>query len=94
MILYSVNYRGPQTSYDWSIVTIHKTFEGAKKAREQYIRGQEKSGGHNYDYCIVEINTDEYNDCIFDYTDIEEDLCVCYYRDLEYNDELEEDEND
>ena len=91
MILYSVNYLGPQTNYEWSIVTIHKTLEGAEIARNKYINGQEKNNNYDYKYCIVEIDTNDPDDCIYDYDNI--DLYNCYYIDDEY-DELEDDEND
>lgn len=93
MILYSTNYKGPLSNDEWSIVSIHKSFEGAEKARKQYIKNNKENNRDNYEYCIAEINTDTSNDCIFNYDDIDEDLCVCYYRDSEYNDELEEDDD-
>lgn len=94
MILYNVNYRGPLSNNEWSIVSIHKTLEGAKKAREQYLKNnKENNNRDDYEYCIAKINTDDYNDCVFNYNDIEEDRCVCYYKDSEHNNELEEDDD-
>lgn len=90
MILYSVNYLGSETSYDWSIVTIHKTLEGAEKARNQYIQNQEKNDGKDYEYCIVEIDTDFDSDCIYDCYKIEENYYKDHYRNVnEYDDEEE-----
>lgn len=74
MILYSVNYSGPISSYEWSIVTIHKTLEGAKNALEKYIENQKKNGNEAFDYCIIEIDTDSSEDCIFDCEYMEEDI--------------------
>lgn len=66
MILYAVEYSGPNSSYEASIVTIHKTQEGAEKAMESY-----KVNASDYytdvKYRIVEIDTDIDNDTIYDY---------------------------
>lgn len=72
MIIYSVNYRGPITNGDWSIVTIHKSLKGAEEAKSQY---EENMGHHtdiDYEYRIVEIDTDSPSDCIYDYDIIDE----------------------
>lgn len=84
MILYSVNYCGPASSYDWSIVTIHKSEEGAIKAMNQYRRQMDENSPNNgVEYCIKEIDTDVPWDCIYDYSDVDED-------EEEYNDDEEE----
>lgn len=67
MILYSVNYRGPITSDGWSIVTIHKSLEGAEKAKAQYEQNMKDGNNYNYEYRIVEIDTDYPTDCVYDY---------------------------
>lgn len=66
MILYSVNYKGDLTNYEWSIVTIHKSREGAKEAVERYESNVATNGIDNTEYKIVEIDTDSYDDCIYD----------------------------
>lgn len=73
MILYAVNYCGPSSNYDWSIVTIHKTIEGAKKAMKQYRTNMDENNPNNgVEYCIIEIYTDSDYDCIYDYTDVDD----------------------
>ena len=95
MILYSVNYRGPLSNHEWSIVSIHKTLEGSEKARNQYISNNlELHDSLDCEYCIVEINTDTYEDCIFNYDEIEEGCYNCYYKEDSEYDELEDDEDD
>lgn len=73
MILYSVNYSGPNSQYEWSIVTIHKSEEGAEKAMNQYKQNCKNNDITNVDYCIIEIDTDSDNDCIYDYNDVTEE---------------------
>ena len=73
MILYSVNYRGHISSGDWSIVTIHKSLEGAEKAKAQYEQNmKDGSNYYDYEYRIVEIDTDYPSDCVYDYDRIDE----------------------
>lgn len=68
MILYSVNYYGPNTNYEWSIVTIHKSLEGAEKAKSKYEENwRDNRSEIDYKYRIVEIDTDSPGDCIYDY---------------------------
>lgn len=65
MILYAVEYNGPNSNYEASIVTIHKTRKGAEKAMKSY-----QAGVKDYDeieYRIVDINTDIDDDIIYDY---------------------------
>lgn len=66
MILYSVNYKGPISSYEWSIVTIHKTIEGANKALERYNHNCEIGGYTDSEYEIIKIDTDSNDDIIYD----------------------------
>lgn len=66
MILYSVNYKGPISSNEWSIVTIHKTIEGANKALERYNHNCEIGGYTDSEYKIVKIDTDFNDDIIYD----------------------------
>lgn len=73
MILYSINYKGPITHYEWSIVTIHKSLEGAEKAKVKYENNHENNITSDYEYRIVEIDTDYPSDCIYDYDTIDED---------------------
>lgn len=66
MILYSVNYTGPSTNDQWSIVTIHKTLKGAEEAMNRYIENY----GEDIDDCeytIWEIDTDTDSDIVYDY---------------------------
>lgn len=65
MILYAVEYNGPNSNYEASIVTIHKTQEGAEKAMESYQEGVKDYA--EIEYRIVEINTDIDDDIIYDY---------------------------
>lgn len=37
MTLYAVEYSGPLNDYQWSIVTIHKSLEGAENAKMEYL---------------------------------------------------------
>lgn len=67
MILYSVNYKGSLTNDEWSIVTIHKSEEGAKEAMERYESNVATNGVFDVEYKIVEIDTDSDYDCIYDY---------------------------
>ena len=73
MILYSVNYRGPVTSGEWSIVTIHKSLEGAEKAKAKYENNHMDNIYSDYKYRIVEIDTDYPSDCVYDFDRIDED---------------------
>lgn len=73
MILYSVNYKGPASNYDWSIVTIHKSKESAENTMKRYRRQMDENSPNNgVKYCIVAIDTDSENGCIFDYTDVDD----------------------
>lgn len=66
MKLYSVNYKGPVSMDEWSIVTIHKTREGAEEAMSSYIENY----GENIascEYTIWEIDTDTDSDIVYDY---------------------------
>lgn len=72
MILYSVNYKGDLSNYEWSIVTIHKSLEGAEKAKSEYERNWTNNRPEaDCEYRIIEIDTDSESDCIYDYNTIE-----------------------
>lgn len=68
MILYAVSYKGELTNDEWSIVTIHKSLEGATKAKEQYENNVRTQYGTLEDckYDIKEIDTDIDQDCVYD----------------------------
>lgn len=84
MILYSVNYNGPNSNYEWSIVTIHKSEEGARKAMNRYRTDMDKNNPDNgVAYSIIEIDTDVSWDCIYDYDDVDQII------DDEYDDDEE-----
>ena len=72
MILYSVNYSGPLSGYEWSIVTIHKSLEGAQQAKDQYEENMKINNGSDCEYRIIEIDTDSQSDCIYDYDKVDE----------------------
>lgn len=66
MILYSINCKAPITNNEWSIITIHKSLEGAEKAMAYYKR----NWGTELDevkFAIVPINTDIDSDVVYDY---------------------------
>lgn len=70
MVLYGVNYKGPISSNEWSIVTIHKTEEGANKALKHYNHNCEINGITDSKYKIVKIDTDIDSDIVYDYDNI------------------------
>lgn len=73
MILYSVHYHGPNSNYEWSIVTIHKTREDAENAMDKYKQNCKDIGIENtVKYCIIEIDTESSDDCIYDYTNVDD----------------------
>ena len=89
MILHSVNYKGPNSNYEWSIVTIHKSEEGARKAVNQYRTEMDKNNPDNeVEYSIIEIDTDVPWDCIYDYDEVDEII------DDDYDDEEEEEDEE
>ena len=69
MILHAVHCRGSITNDEWSIVTIHKSREGAVKAMLQYENNCSKEDVDN-EYCVYEIDTETPNDCIYDYGNV------------------------
>lgn len=68
MILYAVSYKGDLTNDERAIVTIHKSLEGANKAKDQYESNVRTEYGalENCIYDIKEIDTDIDQDCIYD----------------------------
>ena len=72
MILYSINYCGPLSNYEWSIVTIYKSLEVAEQDKTRYEENMKSNGGIDYKYRIIEIDTDSPSDCIYDYDAIDE----------------------
>ena len=68
MILYAVHYRGPLSSYDWSIVTIHTNEDDAYKHAEFYKKQSSENGADDYEYAVIKINT-EVSDPIYDYSE-------------------------
>ena len=73
MILYSVNCKGSVTNNEWSIVTIHKSHEGAEetiaKCKDNLSKYNPNSDSQ---YCIFEIDTDDPWDCIYDYDTLDD----------------------
>lgn len=64
MILYAIEYSGPITDDQWSIVTIHKSKESAEDYMDMYINNNPKNNLPLYR--IKEINTFKDNDIIYD----------------------------
>lgn len=67
MKLYIVHYIGPLTSGDPSIVSIHKTVEGANAAMKNYHSNMSNNSEDKFTYTIEEINTDVDEDKIYDF---------------------------
>lgn len=70
MKLYSVNYRGPLSNNEWSIVTIHKTLESAEAAKHKYTENYHNSDVYDSEYIIYIIDTDVDDDVVYDYEDL------------------------
>ena len=68
MILYAVHYKGPITSNDWSIVTIHSTREAAIKHKNIYEKRTIENNIQDAEYQIIEIDTNNI-DPIYDYSE-------------------------
>lgn len=64
MIIYAVEVKGSITDYDWSIVTIWKSWGDAIKAMKEYTTNC-SDDGVDWEYRIKDLDTD--NDCIYDY---------------------------
>lgn len=67
MKLYIIHYIGPLTSGDPSIVSIHKTVEGANAAINNYYRDMIDNSDDKFTYTLEEINTDVDEDIIYDF---------------------------
>lgn len=70
MKLYSVNCLGTITNDEWSIVTIHKTLEGAEQAMNQYIKNATEYDAR-LQYTIYIIDTDIDSDVVYSYDNVE-----------------------
>lgn len=71
MKLYTVNYKGSITNYEWSIVTIHKTLQSAEKAVKMYNLNWSEHDLDKPKYVIYVIDTDVDKDIIYDYDDVD-----------------------
>lgn len=69
MKLYILHYKGELTHDEASIVTIHRTLEGAEKEMDVILKSYNQKG-HMPEYFITEIDTDTIDsDIIYDYED-------------------------
>lgn len=80
MILYAINCKSPGTNYEWEVVTIHKTLEGAIEYKEKYEHNCKVSRAYGYEYLISKIDTDIDSDIVYDCynIDIDNDSTVLY----------------
>lgn len=67
MILYAVSYKGSITHDDWSIVTIHRTYENAVTAMNKYNDNLHNIAHGDGIYCISKIDTDYESDTVYDF---------------------------
>ena len=65
MKLYAIHYKGELSNNEWSIVTIHKSYETAYETMKQYIHNH-KGFDVMPEYDIYTIDTDVDSDVVYD----------------------------
>lgn len=64
MKIYAVEYKGPISDYEWSVVTIWNNKGSAEKEMDRYIFNHREREDPP-EFQVKELDTD--NECIYDY---------------------------